>query len=371
MKRLAALLAGLVILVVLCGLTTWRVVQAITRRSEAEAASAMPTSTPVEVLVAGPRDLVDKVAVAGTLRALHEADVPAEVPGRVAAVFVDVGANVSNGQALARLDDEDLRLQVRQAEAGLAAARAGSEGATRDFAGATSVAEVGGVTDAQLVGARSRAAAAEAQVQQAGAALAMAAARQAHAIIRAPFAGVVVRRSTDIGSQLMPGTPVFGIADLSELELVLEVDERVAAAIQPGQAVGVSSDTVANLPDGVVKTVAPMLDAASHKAQVVVGLKATPGLFGHGGATATFRLGHAEGVIAVPTGAILDDNGEQVVYVVTGTTAQRTVVQKGVRDGDWVEVRGLKPGSQVVVTGGAYLSDGAAVAVRTPGKDPS
>ena len=106
-----------------------------------------------------------------------------------------------------------------------------------------------------------------------------------------------------------------------------------------------------------------------HKAQVVVGIANTPGLFGHGGATAAFRLGHAQGVVAVPASAILEDKGDQVVYVLDGTNARRTVVHPGLRDGDWVEISGVSPGSSVVVTGNAYLSDGAVVVVHT--KEPS
>lgn len=366
MNRILAILAGTGVLALLCGLTGWRVVQSLTRRSDAEVATATAGTTPVEVMVVAPRDLVDQAKVAGTLRALHEADVSAQVPGTVVAVLADVGTRVSKGQALARLDDEQLALQVKQAEAGLAAAEAGRDSAARDFAGATSVAQVGGVTDAQLVAAKSRALGADAQVQQAEAALGMARARLSDATLRAPFAGVVVRRSTDIGGQLNPGMPAFGVADLSELELVLDVDEHVAAGLTPGDTVRISSDTVPSLPDGVVKTVSPMLDAASHKAQVVVGMAYVVGLFGHGGATATFRLGHAEGVIAVPTGAILDDRGEQVVYLLEGTAAKRTVITRGLRDGDWVEIHGIESGASVVITGNAYLSDGSTVTVRAP-----
>lgn len=364
MKRIPMFLALAAALVVLCGLTSWRVIEAVSRRAHAEQATATVATTPVEVIAANPRDLVDEIAVAGRLRALHEADVVAEVSGRVDEILADVGTVVTKGQPLARLDDAELGLQVRQAQAGLSAAKAARDGAARDLAGALSVAEVGGVSEAQLVASKSRAAAADAQVEQADATLGLARARLADAVIRAPFAGVVVRRATDIGGQVSPGMPVFGVADLSRLELVLDVDERVAAALRAGDPVGVTSDTVEDLPEGTVQTVSPMLDAVSHKARVVVSLAYVPGLFGHGGATARFRLGRAEGAIAVPSGAILDDKGDRVVYLLEGAVARRTVVKAGVRDGDWIQVTGVTAGASVIVTGNAYLSDGAAVTVR-------
>ena len=366
MKRIAVVSMGMGLAILLCGLTTWRVVDAMTRRSDVADAAGKTIATAVEVVQAAPRDLVDEVRVAGTLRALHEADVVAEVPGRVEAVLVDVGARVTKGQALARLDAEDLGLQVQQAEAALAAARAGLSSADQDHGGGVSLAAAGGLSVAQLKALEGRLAATEAQVAQAEAALGMARTRYADATLRAPFAGIVVRRRIDIGGQVAPGQPAFGIADLSALELVIDVDERVAARLKPADAVAVSSDMVADLPAGVVKTVAPMLDPLTHKAQIVVSIAYTPGLFGHGGASATFQVGEAAGVIAVPRGAVIEDNGENVVFVVDGGIARRTVVVTGLREGDWLEVSGIPVGASVVVAGSAYLSDGAAVAVRTP-----
>lgn len=351
--------------VMICGLTSRRVVEAFTRRSNAESETTTVADVPVDVIVVATRDLVDEVRIAGTLRALHEADVVADVPGRVEAVLVDVGADVRRGQALARLERGDLELQVEQAKAGLAGAQAGSETAARDLASATSMAQVGGLTEAQLIAAKSRASASEAQVAAATAALGLARARLEDSVLRAPFDGVVVRRGTDVGRMVSPGVAAFGVADLSELELVVAVDERVAATLKAGDPVGVASDTVAAAQaDGHVKTVSPMLDPTTHRAEVVVGIARSPGLLGHAGATATFRLGRAVGVMAVPSGAVVDSNGEQVVFVVEGAVVRRTVVRSGIRDGDWIEVTGVPAGASVVVTGNTYLSDGATVAVQ-------
>lgn len=364
MKRLLAAVIGLGLVGLLGIVTVWRMVEAVNRRANAAEATEVAAATPVETFVVAPRDLVDEVSVPGTLRGLHEADVVAQVPGTVRAVLADVGDPVTKGQPLLRLDDEELALAVAQAEAGLAAAQAGRDTAVRDLAGADSVATVGGVTDAQLVGARSRAAAAEAQVKQAAAAVGLARARLADAVVRAPFAGVVVRRAVDVGRQLNPGMPAFGVADLSALELVVPVDERVAAHLHPADSVALRSDTVASLPAATVKTVSPALDANTHKAEVVLSVPATPGLFAHGAATAVFQLGRADGALALPSRAVVDDRGEHVVYVVDGDKARRVVVQPGLRDGDWVGVTGVTAGAQVVVSGNSYLSDGAAIRVH-------
>ena len=81
-------------------------------------------------------------------------------------------------------------------------------------------------------------------------------------------------------------------------------------------------------------------------------------------ASASFTLGRAAGAVAVPAGAILEDQGERFVYVAEGGVARRVVVRPGIREGGWVEVGGLPAGASVIVSGNTFVSDGAAVIVR-------
>lgn len=365
MSRLGYVLGGGLLAVGVCGLTAWRVAEAVTRRTDAAEKTLVAAAVPVALGVVTRRDLVEVVRVSGTLRALNEADVVADVPGRVESVLVDVGDTVHAGQPMARLEAGDWQLQVEQAQAALAAAKAGRDTAARDLAGAESLVPLGGVAETQLVAATSRGAAADAQVAQAGAALGLARSRLDDTILRAPFDGVVVRRGTGLGRMVSPGLPAFGVADLSELELVTPVDQAVAASVKPGDRVQVRADVLGSAAvEGVVRTVSPVLDAQSRKAEVVVRLGYSAGLFAHGSATATFHLGRAAGAVAVPSAAIVGSRGEPVVFVVKGGVVRRTPVRIGLREGDWVAVEGLAEGASIVVTGNTYLSDGAPVSVR-------
>lgn len=364
MKRLALVGGILVVSTALCGLTAWRVSDAVTRRDDASAATAVSASVPVDVIVAAPRDLVETVRVAGTLRARHEADVVADVSGRVEAILVDVGTPVRKGDVLARLESRDSELQVAQAQASLAMAEAGRDTALRDYDVSQAVAGVGGVTDAQLVAARSRSASSEAQVLQAKAALGLARERLADALLRSPIDGVITRRATDVGRMVSPGVAAFVVQDVSALELVVSVDERTASRIQVGGAVTVLSDHAADLPVASVRTVSPALDAQTRKAEVVIELGQATGLLPQGTATAVLLLGERPGAVAVPARAVLEGVDGAYVYVVDGPLARRTPVRPGLRDGDWLEAEGLPAGSTVVVSGQTFLTDGALVAPR-------
>ena len=98
---------------------------------EASAASATAANTNVQsmrVTHVELRDLSDQVLATGRLVVREEAAVGSELPGyRVAAVYVDEGDWVKQGQAMAKLDDALLQAQIAQAEATLATQKANVE----------------------------------------------------------------------------------------------------------------------------------------------------------------------------------------------------------------------------------------------------
>jgi RND family efflux transporter MFP subunit len=79
--------------------------------------------------------------------------------------------------------------------------------------------------------------------------------------------------------------------------------------------------------------------------------------------------GKAVDDIAVPRSALVDHNGQAVVYVLLGGESfERRIVQLGIRDGNYVQVRkGLAVG-EYIVTQGAYLVHLAAASPTVPGE---
>jgi multidrug resistance efflux pump len=221
-----------------------------------------------------------------------------ETSGRVAAVLVDEGARVQAGDVLARLDDRVARARVARAEAALAAAVARRDLAVRgprsderkaaraeakaaaalawergqargraeklrgDSPDAIALAEVDaarGQSDtaaAQAEAAAARAALltkgtraeliaeATALVQAATAELEEARALLGHTELRAPAAGVVLRRLVEPGEQvtMMPPTVALVIADTDHIEIRAEIDERDIGKVAAGQAGWVDAD---------------------------------------------------------------------------------------------------------------------------------
>ena len=112
------LIAALLVIIVISGLG-WVYYDRVS--TQAEKKTAAPK---FETITVQRGDLIATVSATGVLEVEEELPVTFQTVGRVKEVLVEEGDPVQAGDVLARLEDEDLRFQLRQAEAGLAAAQA-------------------------------------------------------------------------------------------------------------------------------------------------------------------------------------------------------------------------------------------------------
>lgn len=220
--------------------------------------SAGPTYTSVAVRRG---DLQARVVATGTLQALDQVEVGAEVSGRVLHVDVDFNDRVTSGQVLCRLDPEHWRAAVRQATAQLLANRASlarSRAAKQEADLAlrrTQLLLADGLATQQALEAASslalRAAAdvelAMAQIDVADAALESALGSLEKTTIRSPMDGLVLSRAVEPGQTVaatLAAPVLFVLArDLTRMELHIHVDEADIGQIAAGQSASFSVDT--------------------------------------------------------------------------------------------------------------------------------
>ena len=209
-------------------------------------------------------DLSSSISATGTLGATATVEVGTQVSGTLQTVEVDFNDQVNPGQIIARIDPSTFQARVEQAGAALASARAGlaearasAVNASRDFERKSQLAtkQLISKTDrdiaqAQNAQAQARVQSAQAQVSQQQANLNSAQLDLAKTIIRSPVKGTVLARNVEPGQTVAASlqTPVlFKIAgDLSEMEIVLAIDEADIGQLQVGQE---ASFTVDAFPD--------------------------------------------------------------------------------------------------------------------------
>ncbi len=117
---------------------------------------------------------------------------------------------------------------------------------------------------------------------------------------------------------------------------------------------------------GRVTRIYPTVDPATRTFRVEIEVPNFDGKLTAGGfAQAQIVTSAQDHLLTVPYAAVVSFVGVHKVFVVRDGVARAVVVELGVRDKDWVEIRGpLQEGEQVAVTGQTQLLDGSAVKPR-------
>ncbi len=344
------------------------------------------------------------VTANGYVVARTKASVSAKTAGRLAFLGVSEGSFVRQGTVIARLDNADFQAAVGQAEANVAAAEASLIEAQSDRDQTAREAKrlrdvraqnVNLVALQELENGESRAAQAEARVNAAQArqrvaeaGLRLAVANNDNTIIRAPFTGTVLRKDAEVGEVVAPSVgggltrgAVVTMADLTTLEVEVDVNEAYIARITKGLPALITLDAY---PDtafrGEVRQVVPTADRQRATVQVKVSIidrdsrilpemgarvdfqqPAAPERAASDTATPTTRA-----MLRVPQGAVHEDGGKSVVWIVRDDRLVRREIEAGPVSAGFREVRsGLSGGEQLLTGGVESPSDGMRVKIGT------
>ena len=173
----------------------------------------------------------------------------------------------------------------------------------------------------------------------------------------APFAGTVIEKKATIGELANPSTPMFTIADLSQVWIVADLPEAALSKVQVGAAARVTVPSYPNqMFGGRVNYLGAVLNKESRTvaARIVVPNqdgRLKPDMF----ATATIEVtGDQRDVMSLPDAAVVIMQGQPSVFVLENGQYVVRPVQPGERAGGRTTITaGLRPGEQVV-TAGAY-----------------
>ncbi|MBV9289614.1 MAG: efflux RND transporter periplasmic adaptor subunit [Hyphomicrobiales bacterium] len=151
-------------------------------------------------------------ALPGVVKARIESDLAFRVAGKIAGRLVDAGTPVKAGEALARLDETDFRLQLEEAEAERASAQAALVQAEAEEKRVTTLAKQGWAANADFD--RTRLAADQARAAAVKADRAVALARNAidYATLRADADGIISAVEAEPGQVVTAGAPVVRLA---------------------------------------------------------------------------------------------------------------------------------------------------------------
>lgn len=369
-------------------------------------------SGPVAVRVAPVRakQIQRTVDTIGTLFPYDEAIISAEIEGKVEQVQADLGDQVTPGQLLVRISDEEQKYIVAQNEAQLRQslerlglkdekdrvkdiretpdvrrARADLTEAEQRFVRTRELVDQGIGPKSDLDQTRARFQAAQAtydqtlnqtrnliqEVERNKALLDLQRKKLRDTLVRAPFAAYVKDRQVTVGQVVRANTPLFTLVKIDPIRLRIEVPERMAPWIKVGQVaeVGVEAFEGRNF-SGKVWRISPTVDQTK-RTFVVEALiqnpknELKPGSY----ARAHLATDKSETVKMVPTRAVSYVLGNNRAYVIKDDAVQVRDVRIGDRFPQEIEIlEGLEEGEQVAVSGLDRLDTGVKVRITTEDK---
>jgi RND family efflux transporter MFP subunit len=299
--------------------------------------------------------------VPGTVISRNDSKVASEVTGRVTWI-AEVGTVVAEGDPVARLDDTFFRLRKSEFTGQVERQRARLTYLEPEVERLKKLREQNNAAISRLDQTRSDLEVARGDTRVAEARLAQAGVRLARTTIRAPFAGVVTERMSNIGEMVNTGSEVVRLVDPSAIEIVARAPLRSAAFLKKDAVVQVSTNLRSE--DSTVRTIVPFGDPRSHMFEMRLNVDPANWVVGESVQIAV-PTAEAREVLAVPRDAlVLRRNGASVFRVGNDQLVERVSILAGSGDGDMIEVSGdLKVGDKIVIRGAERLRPGQKVMV--------
>lgn len=320
----------------------------------------------------------DMVSATGTVEPVTKVDVGTQVSGIVDKIYVDYNSVVKKGQLIAEMDKVTLQAELESQEAQLANSKAEYDYQQKNYARSKVLFEKQLISDSDYESATYNYEKAKSTYEKAKADIVKVKRNLGYAVITSPIDGVVISREVEEGQTVAAGfeTPtLFTIAkDLTEMQVIADVDEADIGQVEEGQRVTFSVDAYPNdVFEGKVTQVRLEATVESNVVtyEVVISapnpeLKLKPGLT----ATVSIYTLEKNNVLTIPTKAlkfvpdqaIAEASGillkpvhvdnpalQKTVWLKNGQSLEEKEVQVGTSTTSSIEVlEGLTEGQEIV-----------------------
>jgi RND family efflux transporter MFP subunit len=304
-----------------------------------EAEKATASAAPVTVQI-GPENVVSVERgtivvgpiLSGELRPQREAKIRAELGGSMLEVHVEEGQTVMRGTLLGRIETRTLDDARQSAASAVRNAENQLGVAQREVERTEKLVNAGAIAARELDVVKSNVTAVEAQLADAKARLASAERQLGDAVIRAPIAGIVSKKSVNVGDVVSNGTELFTVIDPSSMRLEAAIPSEDLSQLKIGAAVEFTVRGYDQTFAGRIERIAPQADSTTRQVPIFVtipnvGGRLVAGLFAEGRVVAQSASG-----LVVPVNAVNTTAQSPWVLRVTNGRTERVNVALGLRD---------------------------------------
>ena len=310
-------------------------------------------AVPVETSPATNGDISSFLFFNSTIETEAAVEVHSQLSGYlVKSVRVEEGDRVGAGDTLVWIEDEELRVAAQESEVDLRHLQVGYDRTEQMFRRKL-------ISDQEYEDKKF-------QLEQAKLRYRKTQMELEHAVIRAPFSGVITERSVQTGSRVTAGSKLFDLIKLEDMIARVFVPGQYLTAIRENQEAVITSEFLKDMSfNGFVKRISPVVDPKSGTFKVTIGIEdkwdyLRPGIFVDVRVVTDTHLG----AVLVPKEAVVYDGGDRFIFIVEDSTATRVKLDPGFEDSKFVESLSLiEAETEIIVVGQNGLKDKARVKI--------
>lgn len=338
---------------------------------KADAVTAPAALQVVRTSVAEPVSRSVSVSLTGEIQAQTTSDLSFRTSGQVKERLVEVGAHVTSGQVLARLDASEQEADVGAARASVTASEATLKAAQSSFERQKSLLPNGYTARAAYDQAQEALRTSQGSLDVARAQLGTAEEALGYTELRAPADGIITQRSIEVGQVVQAGQSAFRLALDGKRDAIFNINE--ALLLDGKRDVTVSLALVSDprvKAMGHVREISPSVDAKTGTVQVKIGIDGDAKGMTLGSSVSGSVTHVSPPRILLPWRALSELDGKPAVWVfdpATSTVNRRAIQIDTYDTGLLVVASGLARGDQVVVEGAKMLTPGQKVEAKAEG----
>lgn len=288
-----------------------------------------------------------------SLEAMNSVELSAATNGRLVSLFAKDGASVQKGALLAKIDDSELKAQLKQAQSN-------QQLAQQKMDRTKGLVEKNAATQTDLE-------AAEASLKSADASVELIKAQIAKTEVRAPFSGKLGFVKVSVGAWVTTGSSIVTLSEVKKLKAKFALPQRYATALKVGDVIRLQDEERAVQKAGKVVALDATISESSRTRQILVAVDNDKGELIAGGyakVSVELQSGRTQ-TIPVPAEALTLDKDGAFVYIVENGKASMRRVETGLRTPIAVDViSGLNEGDTVITSGLISIRQGSGVRIR-------
>ena len=334
------------------GFIGYRITENKSENADSKDPKGKSKSMSVNGIVATPQTFDNNLSLSGSIEANEQVEIRSEVSGIVEGIYFQEGSNVSKGQVLFKVNDLELRAQLRQTSTreGLA-----SENERR----AKLLLQKEAISQEEYDLARADLKSAQAQSQ-------LIKTQIAKTSVRAPFSGRIGLRSISPGTYITPAVLVAKLVNTGKLKITFSIPEKYASQVKTNTYLTFKVAGSDEKYTAKVYAIEPEVAVATRTLQVRAIAENSSGKLLPGTiADVELPLDIIKDAIVVPTEAVIPVQNGKKVFISSNGQAKEVMIETATRtDASILVLSGLKPGDTVITSGVMSLKNETPVTVK-------